>query len=497
MSNNVYIGSRYVPIFDGAWSSIKTYESLTIVEYGNNSFTSKRPVPLNIPPTTGDENDPYWALTGNYNGQISNLQRQINDNTSDITALMKKANYVTPEDFGAVGDGVTDDTTALQAAFNDPHTLIGNGTYRISNTITATVEKDICIDGLILCVGAFDGFIIGSHNVPLQGYFIGKKIVIKEIRKVTEDWTNQHTAITFINVWRAEISMLASGWHTGIKLIGDNYGCAWNLIYNPVTHTCKYGLVMEQLNGGWTNQNTIIGGSFGWVHSYAMAHSSASDPCKGLIIVGNANAFYNVAVDGTGSGSTDYAHYIGVESSGAHNRFNYVRFERVGEVKFTGLYDVLEYAYLYENITTITRTYPTSAFITLFNHKEIVSDSTDSAVTIQTVNNSASILKGKNSGGSTVLDLSAIGHLKVFASISAYDGHIKFTQIDDPDAIHGDMPNTSAYFGFNTLNSNPELGLMIGYRLDANRGAQYSFGIFGNIRKRTMTSGTWGAWTAV
>lgn len=90
MPNNVYIGSRYVPKFDGAWSSIKTYEPLTIVEYGNNSFTSKRPVPLNTPPTTGDDNDLYWALTGNYNGQISNLQNQINTNASNITALAGK-----------------------------------------------------------------------------------------------------------------------------------------------------------------------------------------------------------------------------------------------------------------------------------------------------------------------------------------------------------------------------------------------------------------------
>ena len=77
MANNVYIGSRYVPLFKGDWDSTLTYESLCIVTYGNNSYTSKRPVPLNTPPTTGDSNDPYWALTGNYNGQISSLQSQI------------------------------------------------------------------------------------------------------------------------------------------------------------------------------------------------------------------------------------------------------------------------------------------------------------------------------------------------------------------------------------------------------------------------------------
>lgn len=73
MPNNVYIGSRYVPIFDGIWNNTKSYEALTIVEYGNNTYTSKKPVPVGTLPT----NTSYWALTGNYNGQISNLQSQV------------------------------------------------------------------------------------------------------------------------------------------------------------------------------------------------------------------------------------------------------------------------------------------------------------------------------------------------------------------------------------------------------------------------------------
>ena len=87
MANNVYVGSRYVPIFDGEWSSSKTYEPLTIVEYGNSSYTSKKPVPAGTLPT----NTTYWALTGNYNGQISNLQTQINTANNNITAIQTRS----------------------------------------------------------------------------------------------------------------------------------------------------------------------------------------------------------------------------------------------------------------------------------------------------------------------------------------------------------------------------------------------------------------------
>ena len=75
MANNVYIGMRYVPIFDGAWDATKSYEALVIVEYGNNTYTSKKPVPVGTLPT----NTTYWALTGNYNGQIADLQTKYNN----------------------------------------------------------------------------------------------------------------------------------------------------------------------------------------------------------------------------------------------------------------------------------------------------------------------------------------------------------------------------------------------------------------------------------
>jgi len=53
--------------------------------------------------------------------------------------------YVSPEDFGAVGDGVTDDTTALQNAVNGAagNGLILSGTYLISNTIALPGDIEI------------------------------------------------------------------------------------------------------------------------------------------------------------------------------------------------------------------------------------------------------------------------------------------------------------------------------------------------------------------
>lgn len=129
MPNNLYIGSRYVPIFDGAWDNTKSYEALTIVEYGNNSYTSKRPVPVGTLPT----NTSYWALTGNYNGAISNLQNQIgaltdldttdkdnlvdaiNENVSKIQTLTNRLddvnyNFIRNKRILICGDSISDES---------------------------------------------------------------------------------------------------------------------------------------------------------------------------------------------------------------------------------------------------------------------------------------------------------------------------------------------------------------------------------------------------
>lgn len=48
--------------------------------------------------------------------------------------------YVTPQMFGAVGNGVADDTTAMQQALSNPVVFIPSGTYKITNTLTASAN---------------------------------------------------------------------------------------------------------------------------------------------------------------------------------------------------------------------------------------------------------------------------------------------------------------------------------------------------------------------
>lgn len=125
--NNVYIGARYVPKFDGDYDSTKTYEPLTIVNWGGASYTSKRTVPAGILPS--DNN--YWAMTGNYNGQIAHLQQEIDAHDIHLDAINNSiANIETS--ITALGNRVSDDETAISNLNNG----LSNLTNRVNNIAT-------------------------------------------------------------------------------------------------------------------------------------------------------------------------------------------------------------------------------------------------------------------------------------------------------------------------------------------------------------------------
>ena len=82
---SMYVGARYVPKFADPidWDIERGYESLTIVTYKGESYTSKCPVP----PGIDIKNERYWALTGAYNAQVEEYKNQVKDLSEQVTGF--------------------------------------------------------------------------------------------------------------------------------------------------------------------------------------------------------------------------------------------------------------------------------------------------------------------------------------------------------------------------------------------------------------------------
>lgn len=254
MVNNVYIGMRYVPLFDGAWDNAKSYEALTIVEYGNNTYTSKRPVPVGTLPT----DTTYWALTGNYNGQIANLQTEIGNlstlKTSDKTSLVSAINemltetsFVSVKSYGAKGDGTTDDTAAFQAALATGEAVfIPKGDYKITDTLNV-ISQTVMADSRAVIYSYINGGSKAVFNVQSQ------KSALIGLRIDCQHATAPHHCIdvksNFNNIIGCDLTNVDYGISIGV---GGGNVTVGNFISNVNIHTItSAGITLTNSNDNY------------------------------------------------------------------------------------------------------------------------------------------------------------------------------------------------------------------------------------------------------
>lgn len=114
MATVEYIGARYVPVFfknpgtgSTEWIDSVTYEPLTIVTYNGYSYTSRRFVPVGIAITNND----YWALTGNFNGQVAVYVEAVNELSQQVSDLADDVAAVPQEIADAITAALTDYAT--------------------------------------------------------------------------------------------------------------------------------------------------------------------------------------------------------------------------------------------------------------------------------------------------------------------------------------------------------------------------------------------------
>lgn len=363
-----YIGARYVPLIADPidWSDQKEYEPLTIVTYQGNSYTSRQFVPKGTPIT----NQQFWASTGNFNAQIEQYRQEVkafenrlsavetgkapiqhasesteygvgnsmnyghvklsdeeseSDSNSGIAATPKMVKnliserFISPKDFGAVGDGVADDTqafiSALKAASTNNTPIVLNGTYligaaeielgnpvaiygsvpNVNSTVTDTATKaDIILKGELTLIKTTS---IAFTNVCFKNSSTGV-IKIASFRNTF----NHCTFIGFnpaLNVikgtnWNGENKILSCTFHNCESCIKLDAGSDGDIDGCLVDGTCGSFITSVADSGYKITKNHCYGKGITTLHgNNTIIEGNYFDGLSKLVINGNGGCIIN------------------------------------------------------------------------------------------------------------------------------------------------------------------------------------------------------------
>lgn len=141
--------------------------------------------------------------------------------------------YVTPEMYGAVGDGIADDTNAVRSALNKGGLVLLNGTYRCTSTL-GIFKSDTYIDGI--------GTIIGDFSPS------GSVLAI---------WINDSSVRNHIRIKNISIRSGSAGTHNGItyRMESDSDDIFTDVLIDGVNIDGVTGNGIH-LHGGGINSDT-------------------------------------------------------------------------------------------------------------------------------------------------------------------------------------------------------------------------------------------------
>lgn len=207
--------------------------------------------------------------------------------TTNYSVQDRLNQFISVKDFGATGDGVTDDTTAIQAAINSGRSLLfPTGNYRANNLVGFTNFQRFYAAGQAVITKNANGPLF-SHS----GIYIELNGLQFNGDNSTPTFTGDNLVLTGSNPrlincgsqWAYGLALKATGGH--VQIIGTcaiyqsaNAGAAGYDVEIGVSGTATlyhqiYGLYTSQATGGIklidVGSHVIMGGQFGklWVAS--------------------------------------------------------------------------------------------------------------------------------------------------------------------------------------------------------------------------------------
>lgn len=253
----------------------------------------------------------YISMISEAEYQAANAPEHGNSATMTLPRTIERItkNTLNVLNFGAVGDGVTDDATAIQATFDAadvgdtvwfPPTPDG---YAVESGVIAPPGIHIIMDGPILYTGGNNVTTLTVGSIGVNNAAVVLKLNVT--RSVLSDWTNESSiAIKLLCANQCQITIICASNHTiGLQCIGDSKGFAYNNVLLGFVYDNKIQIDCTSMDTnavGWCNENIFIGGRLGVGTS-----SNKAQNCYGVRITSqsstkyysNNNAFFATSIE--------------------------------------------------------------------------------------------------------------------------------------------------------------------------------------------------------